>query len=151
MPEVRTPRDLGTREHSARMVYQPPSSLPEPAPQDGWVFRWVATHVLGQADPANVSKRLREGWEPCKSEDHPEMALLSNSKGNIEVGGLMLCKMPAELAQSRDTYYATQTARQMQSVDSQLMSQNDDRMPLFNERKSEVRGGRKTARFGNGS
>ena len=79
------------------------------------------------------------------------MALLSNSKGNIEVGGLMLCKMPSELAQSRDEYYTTQTARQMQSVDMQLMSQNDERMPLFNERKSEVRGGRKTTRFGNGS
>lgn len=150
MPEVRTPRELQTREKSARMVYQPPSSLPEPTPQDGWAFRWVATHVMGQAEPRNVSTRLREGWEPCRAEDHPEMALLNNGKGNIEIGGLMLCKMPAELAQSRTEYYQKQTQGQMHAVNTQLMRDQDARMPLFNEQRSETQRGR-ASKFGTGS
>jgi len=129
------------------MVYQPASSLPDPNPEPGYVFRWVATHVMGQADPSNVSKQLREGWEPVRAEDHPEMALFVNQSGNIEIGGLMLCKMPAELAESRAAYYEQQARMQVDSVDSQLMRNNDPRMPLFKDNRSSVSRGRG---FGNG-
>lgn len=148
MAETRTPRDLTSREKTARVVYQPASSLPEPNPEPGIVFRWIATHVMGQADPTNVSKKLREGWEPCKAEDHPEMSLFASKSGNIEIGGLMLCKMPEELAKARTAYYDNQSARQMESVDNHFMRNNDPRMPLFNDRRSDVTRGRG---FGNGS
>jgi hypothetical protein len=62
--QERTPRNLQTRENKARTVYVPPSTLPEPEPQPGWCFRWVATEVLGQSVPQNTSKKIREGWEP---------------------------------------------------------------------------------------
>jgi hypothetical protein len=148
MADVRTPRDLVSREKTARKVYQPASSLPEPLPQPGFTFRWISTHVLGQPDPSNVSKKLREGWEPCKASDHPEMEMFANKSGNIEIGGLILAKMPEELAQSRTAYYANQSTRQMESVDNHFMKENDPRMPLFNDRKSTVSKGRG---FGNGS
>ena len=148
MAEARTPRDLGSREKTARVVYQPASSLPEPNPEPGVVFRWIATHVMGQADPTNVSKKLREGWEPCKVEDHPEMAMFAGKSGNIEIGGLMLCRMPEELANARSVYYDNQSQRQMESVDNHFMRNNDPRMPLFNDRKTNVTRGRG---FGNGS
>ena len=147
--QTRTPRDLVSREKSARSVYVPPSSLPDPTPEPGYVYRWIATHVLGQADPTNVSRKMREGWEPVKADDHPELMLQGNAKtGNVEIGGLMLCKMPVEQARARDEYYSKQAQAQMDSVDNHFMRNNDPRMPLFSDRKtSTTRGGG----FGSGS
>lgn len=134
----RTPRDLSTREKSARHVYTPPSALPDPIPEPGYVYRWIATSVLDKPEPTNVSMRLREGWVPVKAEDHPELALMASERGNVELGGLMLCKMPTELARSRDEYYRRQAEAQMESVDNSFMRHNDPRMPLFTDRKTEV-------------
>jgi hypothetical protein len=113
------------------------------------VYRWIATHVLGEAQNTNVSTKMREGWEPVKAVDHPELMLEGNAKtGNVEIGGLMLCKMPRERAQARDEYYAKQAQSQMDSVDNSFMRNNDPRMPLFADRKSSTsRGGG----FGSGS
>jgi len=147
---TRTPRDLTSREKTARPgTYVPPSTLPDPTPEPGYVYRWIATHILGQADPTNVSRKLREGWEPVKAADHPELMLAGNVKtGNVEIGGLMLCKMLKEQARARDEYYANQAQAQMESVDNHFMRNNDPRMPLFSERKSSTsRGGG----FGSGS
>ena len=148
MAEPRTPRELVSREKTARAVYVPPSTLPDPTPEPGYVYRWIATHVLGQADPTNVSKKLREGWEPVKATDHPELMLLGNKNGNVEIGGLMLCKMSKELAQSRDEYYAKQAKAQMESVDNSFMRNNDPRMPLFSEKNSSTSRG---VGFGSGT
>ena len=144
----RSNRDTKSREKSARAVYVPPTNLPDPTPEPGYVYRWVATHILGQAEVTNVSRKMREGWVPVKANDHPELMLVGNEKtGNVEIGGLMLCKMPSEKAKARDEYYDLQAQNQMDSVDNNFMRQNDPRMPLFAERKSSTtRGG-----FGSGS
>jgi len=145
----RTPRDLASRDKSARAVYVPPSSLPDPTPEPGYVYRWIATHVLGEAQNVNVSNKMREGWEPVKAADHPELMLEGNAKtGNVEIGGLMLCKMPRERAQARDEYYANQNRAQMDSVDNNFMRNSDPRMPLFADRKSSSTRG---SGFGSGS
>jgi hypothetical protein len=147
MAETRTPRDIVSREKTMRAVYVPPSALPDPTPEPGYVYRWIATHVLGDAQHVNVSNKMREGWEPVKAADHPELMLKGNEKtGNVELGGLMLCKMPVENARARDEYYAAQAQRQMESVDNNFMRNNDPRMPLFAERKSSS-----TRGFGSGS
>lgn len=144
----RTPRDAETRQATSRtMSWQPPSVLPDPNPEPGYVFRWVRTATLGQADNTNVSGKLREGWEPVRAEDHPELMLAADKdsrfKGNVEVGGLLLCKMPAEVAQQRDAYYRTMARNQMESVDNNYMRENDPRMPLLKpERTSRVTFGR---------
>jgi len=134
----RTPRDLAARDKTTRYVYQPASALPDPTPEPGYAFRWVATHLLGQADPTNVSKKMREGWEPVKVEDHPELRMVGTTSGNVEIGGLMLCKIPVEMARARDEYYANQSQAQMQSVDNNYMRDNDPRMPLFKESRTKV-------------
>lgn len=147
---TRQPRTLVTREKQQRTGWAPPSILPEPAPQDGYVFRWVRVSTGGQVDANNLSSRLREGFELVRAEDHPELKLHevrdTNSKfhGCIESGGLVLCKMPVEFVQQRSNYYNGQTQQQMESVDASLMRENDPRMPLFKERKSKVT-------FGNGN
>jgi hypothetical protein len=86
----------------------------------------------------NVSTRRREGWEPVRAEDHPELMLPPNANGNIEIGGLMLCSAPEEMIDSRNAYYNNQAERQMETVDNNLMRQSDPRMPIFNERKSST-------------
>jgi len=148
MSENRKSREQESRAEEVREEYVPPSTLPSPTPVEGMSFHWVATHVLGAPDPTNVSKRLREGWVPVKAEDHPELQLAPNAAGNVEIGGLMLCKMPTAKLRARNEYYATQARQQMQSVDTQLMRNNDPRMPLFVERKSKTTRGEN---FGNGT
>jgi hypothetical protein len=97
---------------------------------------------MGNADPSNVSAKLREGWEPVKAEDYPELKIQadpnSRFKGNIEIGGLLVCKAPRELMQQRDEYYEKQAKAQLQSVDNNFLRLNDERMPLFSEKKTTV-------------
>ena len=132
----RTPRNLESRDHAARAVYVPPSNLPEPEPRPGSVHRWVSTAVLGQPNVTHTQQRFREGWVPVKAEDYPEMSLMAQPSGNIEVGGLILCVMPKELADARSRYYEDQARGQMEAVNQTYMREEDARMPLVNETKS---------------
>ena len=145
----RSNRDSKSRDKSARTVYVPPSNLPDPTPDPDYTFRWVATHVLGQPLANNVSLQMRDGYEPVKAVDHPELALFgNNASGNVEIGGLMLCKAPKERIEARDEYYKKQSQNQMDSVDNHFMRNNDPRMPLFADRKSTTSRG---TGFGSGS
>ena len=149
MAENRKNRDLESREKNVRAVYVPPTSLPDPTPEPGYVYRWIATHVLGQADPTNVSRKMREGWEPVKAVDHPELMIVGNAQtGNVEIGGLMLCKNTIEKVNAMREYYENQAQNQMESVDNHFMRNNDPRMPLFADRKSSTSRG---SGFGTGS
>lgn len=130
-------RDADTRERRVRQ-WQPAATLPDPTPEPGYGYRWVRTSILGQADPTNVSGKMREGWEPVRAEDHPELMLGASPSGNVEIGGLMLCKTPEEFVEQRDAFYAKQSKAQMDSVNNTLMRENDPRMPLFREHKSEI-------------
>ena len=143
MVDNRLAREVENRESAQRkQQWAPPETLPSPKAQAGWVFRWIRTSFMGQADPTNTSAKLREGWEPVKAEDHPELMLLadpnSRFKGNVEVGGLLLCKAPEELMKQRAEYYARQSSSQMEAVDNNFMKTEDGRMPLFNERRSST-------------
>jgi hypothetical protein len=99
-------------------------------------FRYIATHILGQSDPTNVSRKRRDGWEPCKAVDHPELMLEGNTNGNVEIGGLMLCRNSSEQVAAMDRYYAKQNQAQMESVDNNFMRDSDPRMKKFAERNS---------------
>jgi len=137
-------RDTDTRETEDREThYRPPSNLPDPTPQDGYVFRWIRTSMLGETDNRNVSMRYREGWEPCLAEDHPELMIMSDTEtefeNNIVIGGLMLCKCSEELMRQRDEYYSGKSRDQQASVDQNYMRENDPRMPLLEtEHRSET-------------
>ncbi len=146
----RMTRELDTREKMERpKQWMPPQLLPDPNPEDGYAFRWIRIASLGKDDATNISGKLREGWEPVKASDHPEIRLFgsdSNAKfpDSIQVGGLLLCKTPVELTEQRNDYYRRQSEAQMQSVDNTYMRENDPRMPMFKERKSTVTFGKGT-------
>jgi len=143
MAENRLNRELQTREKSVRKKgWTRPTVLPDPIPEDGYTYHWVRISTNGQSDATNVSAKLREGWEPVRAEDHPEIftdaVADARFKDNVIVGGLMLCKAPEELVEERTEFYQNQAESQIHSVDNNLMRENDPRMPIFNNRKTKV-------------
>ena len=143
MAENRLDRKLETREKTTRKrAWTRPEVLPSPTPEEGYVFRWVRVSSRGTTDATNVSSKLREGWDPVKAVDHPEITLVTveNERfaDNVVMGGLMLCKAPKEMVEERSEYYEDQTQSQMASVDNNLMRESDPRMPIFNDRKTKV-------------
>lgn len=141
MAESRLTRELETRAVTERpKQWMPAELLPEPDKQPGYAYRWIRVSTLNAPDPRNLSGKLREGWEPVTIEEQPRFRLLadpqSRFKDNIEIGGLLLCKTPAEFVAQRNAHVDKQTAAQAEAVDNNLMRQSDPRMPLFKERKS---------------
>ena len=143
-----------TRELTTRAVQERPKQwaqpelLPEPDKVPGYNYRWIRVSTMNNADPRNLSAKLREGWEPVAIEEQPKFRLLadpqSRFKDNIEVGGLLLCKTPSEFVDQRNNHFAKVTQSQTDAVDNSFMRQSDARMPLFQERKSSSSFGKGT-------
>lgn len=143
MAENRLTRELENRTATERpKQWQPASALPEPDKQPGYAYRWVRVSTLTEADPRNMSAKLREGWEPVRIEEQPKFKMLidpnSRFKDNIEVAGLLLCKIPKEFIGQRQAYFANKAKANLEAVDNNFMRENDPRMPLFSERKSKT-------------
>jgi hypothetical protein len=139
----RTAREADTRQVMQRPeAWRPPETLPMPEDRPGWKHRYVRISTMGTADPSNISSKLREGYEPCKAEDYPELMMHATVegrfKGGIEIGGLLLCRIPEEFLKQRADYYDKQNKSQIDSVDNNFLRENDPRMPLFSERKTKV-------------
>ena len=148
MTANRLSRELETRETTTRTKsWVRPELLPSPTPEPGFVYHWVRLSTRGTADATNVSSKLREGWEPVRAVDHPEIILTGveseRFKDNIVMGGLMLCKAPVEMVEERNEYYRSMAKSQMASVNNNFMRENDPRMPLFNEQSTKVTFGKR--------
>ena len=142
-------RELDSRTTSMRpQAWRPPETLPSPDDRPGWTHRWIRTSMVGKDDPSNISSKLREGYEPCKADEYPELLVHATDegrfKGNVEIGGLLLCRIPSEFLDQRAAYYANLNKAQMESVDNNFLRESDPRMPLFSEKRSKVT-------FGSGS
>lgn len=144
MADSRMARELENRDAEKRpQAWAPPETLPSPNPVPGWTFRWIRTSIMGQVDPTNVSAQFRQGWEPVLASEHPELQMISTDrsgrfKDNIEIGGLVLCKIAEETIKQRAAYYSRQAKSQVEAVDNNFMKQKDSRtnMELFTERES---------------
>jgi hypothetical protein len=146
----RVSRSAQTREkESRRKPWQPPSALDSPPAPPGFIHRWIRESILGQEDRTNMSKRMREGFEPVRAEEFPEFEAPvidhGRYKGVIGVGGLILARIPEETANERNQYYKTLTADQMHAVDSDLMRESNPVMPLTEPKRQS------SITFGNGS
>ena len=145
----RLARELDDRIAAGRPTsWQNPDSLPMPNERPGWKHRYIRISMMGTADPSNISSKLREGYEPVRAEEYPELMMHANTegrfKGNVEIGGLLLCRIPEEFLKQRAAFYNNQNKAQMESVDNTFMKDSDPRMPLFAEKRSKVT-------FGSGS
>lgn len=139
----RAPRAMESREKNMRpQAWINPEALPNPDNRPGWKHRWVRLSTMGVDDPKNISSKLREGYEPCRAEDYPELMLQAINegrfKGGIEIGGLLLCRIPEEFLQQRMRHFDAQNKAQMESVDNAYLSENDRRMQKFSERSTKV-------------
>ena len=141
----RVSRDSQTRAKSTRRrPWTPPSKLEAPEPPTGYAHRWIRTSIRGEDDSMNVSSRLREGWEPVRADEYPELAGRyptiedGTHAGVIGVGGLMLARIPEETVEERTEYFREQTRTQMDAVDQNLMREQHPSMPIHNERQSRV-------------
>ena len=139
-----TSRASQTRSKSERpKVWVPPSSLDAPPAPDGFRYRWIRAEVTGFQDTKNISGRLREGYELVRAEevenasDYPVLEE-GRYKGVIGVGGLLLAKVPEEIAQQRQDYMAGRHKDRSEAVENDLMKEQDSRMPINVERQSRV-------------
>ena len=155
MEKVKTSRESDTRIKKARKRdWTPPSSLDAPAAPQGYAHRWIRTATAGFEDAANVSKKLREGWEFVRADtllseigenDYP---VISEGKhqGIVGIGGLALGRIPTEILKSRSEYFNRISQDRMEAVDRDLMKEQHPDMPINIERQSKVTfgGGRKS-------
>ena len=151
----RTSRESEVRSKDLRKKpWTPPSSLDAPKAPAGFVHRWIRTESQGFQDTANVSKKLREGWEFVRSEEIKNSAgdhdypVISEGKyaGLIGVGGLVLARIPEEIVKSRSEYFKRITQDRINAIDADLMKEQRPEMPININRQSRVTfgGGRKS-------
>ena len=130
-----TSRAAGTRTKTERpKEYKPPSSLDAPPAPDGFRHRWIRAESLGFNDTKNIHGRLRSGDELVRADEYDAesypVVMDGKYAGVIGVGGLLLARIPDELAQSRVDYQRRQTEGQDEAVENDLLKDQDKRMPM---------------------
>ena len=138
-----TSRANQTRSKTERpKVWTPPSSLDAPPAPDGFRPRWIRAESLGFQDTKNISGRMRSGYELVRADEYKDsdypVILDGKYKGVIGVGGLLLARVPEEIAQSRADYFAAQAKGQDEAVENDLMREEHKSMPIDVDRQSRV-------------
>jgi len=141
--EKRTSRASQTREKTShKKVWSPPSSLDAPPAPNGFRHRWVRVESMGFQDTKNIAGRLRSGYELVRSDEYPDSdyPVIEDGKyaGVIGVGGLVLTRVPEEIAESRSEYFARQGIEQDKAVDNDLMKEQHPSMPINVDRQTRV-------------
>ena len=140
--ENKTSRAAVTRSKTERpKEYKPPSSLDAPPAPDGFRHRWIRAESMGFNDTKNIHGRLRSGYELVRADEYDAdsypVVMDGKYAGVIGVGGLLLARIPEELAQSRMDYQRRQTEGQDESVETDLLRDQDKRMPIKIDRNSK--------------
>ena len=147
MEKRKTSRESETRtKQSRKKDWTPPSSLDAPAAPQGYCHRWIRTSTAGFEDVANVSKKLREGWEFLKAEtllseigEHEYPVIYEGRHaGLIGIGGLVLARIPEEILKSRAEYFRKITQDRTDAIDRDLMKEQHPDMPINIDRQSRV-------------
>ena len=122
--------------------YKPPSSLDAPPAPDGFRHRWIRAESVGFQDSKNIYGRLREGYELVRADEYTDsdypVVSEGKYKGVIGVGGLLLARIPEELAQARADYQKKLTEGQDEAVESDLLREQHKSMPIDVDRQSRV-------------
>ena len=141
--EKRTSRASQTRvKEERKKVWTPPSSLDAPPAPDGYKHRWLRAESMGFDDTSNMSAKLRSGYELVRADQYPDANYPTvqdgKYKGVIGVGGLLLARIPEEIAKSRQEYFAKQTKDKNNAIENDLMKEQHPSMPINNERQTRV-------------
>ena len=138
-----TSRASQTRSKTERpKVWAPPSSLDAPPAPDGFRHRWIRAESLGFHDSKNISGRLRSGYELVRADEYKDTdyPVVTDGKyaGVIGVGGLLLARVPEEIAQSRTDYFKRQAEGQEEAIENDLMKEEHKSMPINVDRQSRT-------------
>jgi len=132
---------------AALKPWTPPSYLDTPNAPNGYRHRWVRIETLGVPDTKNIQGRLRTGYELVRADEYPEedFPAITDGKyaGVIGHGGLVLTRVPEEIAQQREAYYRQQAQDQVDATDNDLLKEQDNRMPIDIDRTSRTFGGKR--------
>ena len=139
----KTSRASQTREKQSKpKVWTPPSALDAPPAPNGFRHRWVRAESLGFQDTKNVAGRIRQGYELVRADEYPDSdyPIVEDGKyaGVIGVGGLVLTRVPEEVAKQRQAYYAKQSQEQVEALDNDLMKEQHSSMPINIDRQTRV-------------
>ena len=139
----KTSRASQTRvKESRKQVWTPPSSLDAPPAPTGYRHRWIRAESMGLDDTKNIMGKMRSGWELVRADEYPDSSYpqLKDGKyaGVIGVGGLVLARIPEEIAKAREAYFAKQTQDRDDAVNNDLMKEQHSSMPINSERQTRV-------------
>jgi len=138
-----TSRAAGTRSKTERpKEYKPPSSLDAPPAPDGFRHRWIRAESMGYQDTKNVAASLREGYELVRADEYPDQDYPQMTEGRyagvIGVGGLLLARIPEEIALQIEDYYNKKTQEKEEAINNDLMKERQAGMKFRNESTSSV-------------
>ena len=123
-------------------VWTPPSSLDAPPAPDGYRHRWLRAESMGFDDTKNITGKIRSGWELVRSDEYPDFDYPSMKDGKyagvIGVGGLVLARIPEEVAKAREEYFKKQTQDREDAVNNDLMKEQHSSMPINADRQTRV-------------
>ena len=123
-------------------VWSPPSALDAPPAPDGYRHRWLRTELMGTEDTKNMSGKLRSGWELVRGDEYPDDLYPTVDSGKyqgvIGVGGLVLARIPEELAQSREEYFRRMTQDRDEALDNDVLKDQHPGVPINQDRQSRV-------------
>ena len=141
--DKRASRASQTREKtSQKKVWTPPSSLDAPPAPTGFAHRWIRVESMGFQDTKNVAGRIRSGYELVRADEYPAsdypIVEYGKYKGVIGVGGLVLARVPEEIAKQRSEYYVKQHGDKVEAVDNDLMKEQHPSMPINVDRQTRV-------------
>ncbi len=127
--------------------WTPPSYLDTPNAPEGFRHRWVRIEIMGFADTKNIQGRLRSGYELVRADEYPseDFPAIMDGKyaGVIGHGGLVLTRVPEEIARQRQEYFEKQARDQHDALDNDLMKEQDSRMPIDIDKQSRTFGGKR--------
>lgn len=133
---------------AALKPWAPPSYLDTPNAPEGFRHRWVRTEIMGFVDTKNIQGRLRSGYELVRVDEYPNEDFPGITEGKyagvIGHGGLVLTRVPEEIAKQREDYYAKEAGDQITAIDNDLMKEQHRGMPIDIDRQSRTTfGGKK--------
>ena len=140
---IKTSRASETRVKDERpKVWTPPSSLDAPTAPDGFRHRWIRAESVGFDDTKNISGKLRSGWELVRADEYPDSNYPKVKDGKyagvIGVGGLLLARIPEEIAKSREEYFAQRTKDREDAIANDPLRDQHPSMPISKERQTRV-------------
>ena len=141
--KIKTSRASQTRSKTeSKKVWTPPTSLDAPPAPKGFRHQWIRAEILGHQDTSNIAKNIREGYELVRADEYPDSDYPAMSEGRyagvIGVGGLLLARIPEELAKQRDEYFKKQTEARDEAVENDLMREQHPSMPINVDRQTRV-------------